>query len=269
MVFANFINELGFGWRNLLRWKRRAFKEPSEGKNDLWQGRDQREALERKEARMIEQYSLKGFHEKSSRLRYVETLSYLDFIEQLLPPEQGDSSHSVCRWLDVGVKNWAYVDALYGVLKRRYGEFFLTGIEIDPYRIYSDLYSRWDYAQTYIRELSNTCYLVGDVMEHQEQYDIISSFLPFVFIEPCLSWGLPKRLFIPEDYLRHLIELLKPGGLLLIINQGEDESMEQERLFKFLHSDYPSLQVRQVGVFSETFMLYKFPRYGWVARKDE
>ncbi|MFX6226278.1 hypothetical protein ABTF68_22660, partial [Acinetobacter baumannii] len=70
-------------------------------------------------------------------------------------------------------------------------------------------------------------YRVGDLRRWQSSAHLISHFLPFVFEDPHLAWGLPLGYFSPQAQLNHLLARLTPGGLLLIVNQGEAEWTRQ------------------------------------------
>ncbi len=263
-VFQSTLNGLTFKWRSILQHTRKAYQEPIEPKHLLFEGRAQADDLCRKEDRLVEAYGLHSFREQSSRIRYLESLSYLAFLEHLLVNVRLEANPTL-RWLDVGAKNWAYVQALVSILTHHVGESYeLTGIEIDPFRLYQDGFTRNDYAQRFTEPFSRVWYLTGDVLAHQARYHVISSFLPFVFEDPCLAWGLPLGCFDPERYLHHLVSLLEPDGHLLILNQGELEAEKQNALLRPYASQ---LVIRPLGPMPETFIDYQYPRFGWYCRK--
>ncbi|MEB3244513.1 MAG: hypothetical protein VKJ06_00810 [Vampirovibrionales bacterium] len=134
-------------------------------------------------------------------------------------------------WLDVGAKNWDYGQALTRVLAPK----AITGVELDAYRRYADGYCRWDYAQTHAKamaEFAPAHYIAGDVCALTEPFDGISWFFPFVVPAPLVAWGLPDQCFKPQALLQHVLGLLKPGGLLFIVNQGDWEAEAQAELLK-------------------------------------
>ncbi len=255
-------NTLWFSWRSLFKWSRKPYQETFEPKINLYHGRVIQEQLEQRERLLVDRYALQLFKATSSRNRYLETLTYLDFLEALWPNALTLPNMQPLSWLDVGAKNWSYVESLYCFAHRLQPNVALHGIEVDGYRRYTNFYHRLDYAQTYIQDCPNASYEVGDILHHQDQYSIITCFLPFVFMEPCLQWGLPLKHFQPEAFLRHLISLLLPHGVLLITNQGAEEFEAQKKLFSQVNAAQ-TLDITPVGILSESFLPYKIPRYGW------
>ena len=143
------------------------------------------------------------------------------------------------RSLDVGSKNFAYIRGLYHFFRNAGGtirQVELTGIEIDAYQIYSNLHSRYDYALHHTRNLDRCRFIPGDVLEHQERYDVITWFLPFVTKYPLRKWGLPGSMFKPIDQLKHVYSLLNEGGILLIANKEEKEGDIQLELLRPLRT---------------------------------
>ncbi len=260
------VNRLAFACRQSLRWRRGAYDEPSESKDGLFADRGDPSHWETLEAGLVDRYDLSAFRLSSSRLRYLETLTYLHFLDVMLEGTCLPAPPGVpLRWLDAGAKNWAYVEAIAAVCRRQAMPYELVGVELDGYRVYRDFHSRRDYAETFIRNLPEAQYVVGDVMTCKGPCDVISSFLPFVFRGPALAWGLPADYFRPLDYLRHLVSILAPGGLLLILNQGAEESREQERLL----ARVPGIAYESLGEMPPSFLEYRYPRYAWRIRKED
>jgi len=166
---------------------------------------------------------------------------------------QTDTSH-VSEWLercvsvdkdnikilDIGAKNWFYVQDLYNFFKYNNfeKEIWLDGIEIDAHRVYTDLHTRCDYALHYSRGLKNCRYIAGDFLNHYDKYDYITWFYPFVTELPLLEWGLPLSVFKPAGMLAHAVASLRPGGIILIKNLNEKEYAVQEKLFQELNLSY-------------------------------
>lgn len=225
-------NRLLFSLRQSLKWGRGAYTERAEPKDDLFETPEE-QALA---ADLVKRYGLEYLSATAGCARFLENLTVLGHLEALFGDSFPGSAGQPCRWLDVGAKNWSYVDALAAFAQKNAHEPKLVGLELDPYRRYADLHNRLEYAEAFTRPLSNVYYRAGDVLAERGQYHIITHFLPFVFIDPLLKWGLPERHFKPGAVLAQCAKLLKPGGLLLIVNQGEEEYQAQQALLA--HEDH-------------------------------
>ncbi|MBM4166805.1 MAG: hypothetical protein FJ218_07835 [Ignavibacteria bacterium] len=261
-------NAIGFSLRSQFRWTRKPYTEKAESKQHLFDHRDNRTYLLQREQELLSRYNLISLKSNSGALRYVETLTYLDFLDRMLSESSLSDSSLTLQWLDVGAKNWKYVESMYRWLEKTHDDFSLTGIEVDGYRLYRDFYRRCDYAGTFIRNLPKARYLVEDVLNHREQYDVVTCFLPFILLEPCLHWGLPSRMFSPKKFLRHLFSLIKENGVLIIINQGENEFQAQEILFEEMKKvSTLSFEIEWKGKLPDSFMEYVHSRFGWRCKK--
>jgi len=121
--------------------------------------------------------------------------------------------------LDIGAKNWHYVRALWALLAGYGGarrELALKGIEIDPFVVYRDGHSRYDWAKLYARSCPGTHYLVGDALAHEGQYDLVLVLFPIMLPDEHLDWGLPLDRYRPHDLLAHAWKLTRSGGTLLV-----------------------------------------------------
>lgn len=164
--------------------------------------------------------------------------------------------------LDIGCKNWFYVAGLHQYFNNFCDGFSIDGIELDAYRLYSNLYSRYEVAKYYMQGLENVNYIAGNLLNLDKKYDYITWFLPFVLEYPHTAWGLPKKYFYPEALLQHAYKLLERNGQMLIINQGEKEYDKQKELLVNLKIPHKELgRIR-----SEAFN-YKHKRFGFVCRK--
>jgi hypothetical protein len=65
----------------------------------------------------------------------------------------------------------------------------------------------------------------------QPPADLITMFFPFVFDRDHLEWGLPLSIFKPIDLLQQAWNNLKPGGMMLVVNQGKAEHDRQAAMF--------------------------------------
>lgn len=194
-MLHSLLNTFGFTLRNSLRWSRGTFTEINETKSNLFVERTNGKILNEREKILRQTYSLDYLYAHSTCERYIESLTYLEYVEQLL---SSVTLHAHLSWLDVGVKNWSYVEGMYRYLENNTQQFSLTGIELDAFRMYRNFYNRADYAKTFTQNLNNTSFINGDVLQHFSTYDVVSCFLPFIFIEPALAWGLPEKFFQPK-----------------------------------------------------------------------
>ena len=208
-------------------------------------------------------FSRKNFVEKNKKLierNRKENLYTQDVLEKYFNKQ----TKSELAVLDIGCKNWFYAKGEYEFFEGFCNNFILDGIEIDAFRLYSNFYSRYEVAKYYTKGLKNANYIVGNLLDLNKKYDYIIWFLPFVIQEPHVYWGLPKKYFYPKKLLKPAYKLLNIGGQMLIINQGETETREQERLLQALKIPYIFLG----EVMSEHFT-YQNKRYGFLINKTD
>ncbi|MBF0501359.1 MAG: hypothetical protein HQM09_14560 [Candidatus Riflebacteria bacterium] len=246
-----------------MQWSRGEYAPANEDKAELFHEHPE---LISEYARLEKKFRLDKFRDNSSLMEFRESMYVLSLLEQAFPASLPGKS---LRALDIGSKNFAYVRGLYHFFQyapsarqdrtekenirknackiETEGEdgtepaasdlaaprsIFLTGIEIDPFPVYADTYSRSDYARYHVKRLSNCRYIAGDLMEHHERYDVITWFLPFLTEDAIREWGLPSRFLRPEELMKHAFELMEPGGIMLVVNQEEDERDIQHALLK-------------------------------------
>lgn len=218
--------ELDFPLRRFLRWRRGPWPLPAHDKRGLFSLAAQGEAV-----RLTARYALGDWPVVSSRDGYAASLFYLALLEHAF--SQANLKLPRCvRAVDVGVNDWFYVRPLHAFLMDGGREVSLDGIEIDAYRICPDRYTTIDHAEAHIGSLPNCRYLVCDALNYHEAVDIALMFFPFIFREDHRQWGLPRAQLNPARLLLHVYHLLKPGGILIIVNQGEAERDEQRRLLE-------------------------------------
>lgn len=206
-------------------------------------------------------FSRKNFIEKNLQLRkrnIRENLYTKDVLQKYFKKNNKD----IIKILDIGSKNWFYAAGEYKFFSGFSNNFFLDGVELDAYRLYSNFYNRFEVAKYHIRNLKNTNYIVGNLLDIKENYDYIIWFLPFVLLEPHEMWGLPRKYFYPEKLLQHAYNLLNPGGQLLIINQGEYEAKIQKELLDNLIISYKDL-----GLVTSKYFQYNHKRYAILVEK--
>jgi len=197
-----------------LKWVRRHYHEQPActlPKSLTTQQRRRIEALQMKYGIQFENQ----FHVSTS----LENYEYLDLLDQ--------TKEKFCwnpdlhkEMVDVGSLNFYYAPALHAFFQPRQ----LQGIELEGYRIYTNLYSRFDYAQCYIRPFTNTSYTVMDFCDYTGSADGITCFYPFVIPEPLVAWRLPLKVFQPERLFERMTQSLRKEGFVLMMNHGEDEA---------------------------------------------
>jgi hypothetical protein len=262
-------NQLGLTLRNVLKWAPGQYQEKAEYPAALFS--DCLETAKKAEA-LQHAFNLRGLASMVSAMRYREILSYLEWLtifQQKQPEWFENILHKPeFHWLDVGAKNWAYVNALYGFIQaNRSDEFSLDGIELDPNRRYVNFKTRKQAALAFIQTLPQANYHIGNAIHWHKPAHIISHFLPFVFKDPHLAWGLPLTHFTPQRLLEHLLSLLEPNGLMLIVNQGQTEAEAQAQLLQKAASRF-SIQYESLGQLPANFIEYQYPRYGWLCTKE-
>jgi len=206
-------------------------------------------------------FSRKDFVEKNEKLIERNRMENL-YTKSILESGFEKRVFSSIKVLDIGCKNWFYAKGEYEFFESFCDEIFLDGVEIDAYRLYSNFYSRYEVAKYYTKGLKNTNYIVGNLLDLEDEYDYIIWFLPFVLVEPHQYWGLPKKYFYPEKLLEHAFNLLSENGQMLIVNQGEDESRTQKEMLAKLGIKYKDL-----GEVKNEFFEYKHKRFAVLIQK--
>ena len=207
-------------------------------------------------------FSRKNFVEKSERiLKIVEQEN--DYVYEILDKFFIKNKFNYVKILDIGSKNWSYARGQHSFFSSFCHNFLLDGVEVDAYRLYPNLYSRFEAAKFYTRGLDNTNYICANLLDINQKYDYITWFLPFVSDYPLKKWGLPKRLFCPEKLLAYAYNLLEDDGQMLIINQGEKEYKIQKILLEELHIAYIDL----AEIKSKNYP-YSQKRYGFFIKKN-
>src|ERR1044072_3632353 len=100
-------NRVSFALRNFMRWQALPYQETAESKTGLFDGRPDMAAVAETLRR---QYDLAMAEEHATRERYLEILSYLEWLDAMAAHGLVSPETNPLSWLDVGAKNWAYVD---------------------------------------------------------------------------------------------------------------------------------------------------------------
>lgn len=206
------LNRFFFSLRRRLRWSRAGYVEhPVTRLTGLTS--DQETLIKS----LSRRYGI-SFEMRFNRENTLENYHILDLLHQSQMRFQWKMVQSPTL-IDVGSKNFYYAPVLQTFFKPR----SLIGVEIDGYKVYRDLHSRFDYAQTYIKNLPNAEYQVLDFCDFSGSADFITGFYPFVFIEPLLAWNLPKQSFKPDKIFTKVYETLNDAGYFLMVNHGRAE----------------------------------------------
>ena len=155
------------------------------------------------------------FEHQYSAVTAIKNYEYLDILDQAWtflgkPRPVGGLMH------DVGSSNFWYARALHAF-------FFpasLTGVEMEGYRIYSNGYSRWDYAQGYVADLPRSSFKVTDYSQYADPAETIIAWFPFVSVAPVLAWRMPLRVLSPRALFMRIAENLQPSGLFVMFESS-------------------------------------------------
>lgn len=242
--------------RNLFKFSRKGFSLKNEAKENLF---DEKASI--KEERFLRRYNLAKFKENSTRRNYSENLYILELLEDFIRPKRKKG----LKILDIGSKNWSYAKAEYSFFKKFAvrGKLTLDGIELDAYRVYTSFYSRYDAAKYYTEGLTGANYIAGNFLEHVGKYDYIIWLLPFISPFPHSCWGLPKKFFRPKEMLEKAFNDLNEDGVMLIMNQGEEEYEIQKKLFEELEIPY-----MPCGEFRSGFLTHEHKRFVSLVSKN-
>ncbi len=243
----NIRNSIDFFLRNNITLSRKNYSEKAESINKTSFSDKQKEILNR----INEIYDLRLI-QNSTNFNFLMNLYYIILFDKYLSKNSSDN----ISILDIGSKNWEYVKSEYLFFNSFSKQTYLTGIELDAYRLCTNLYNRYEIAKFHSKDLPNTNYIAGDFLNHNKKYDYIIWILPFITKYPLIKWGLPLKYFKPKEMLKHAYNLLNNGGELLIINQGEEEYKIQQNLNKDLE-----LKAEYYGLIEDFFDTYKNKRF--------
>jgi hypothetical protein len=236
-LIDRFRNAIDFPLRQWLHWRRPGLKIRNEEKFGLYAALTEKERLscEREAGRMLEQYHLQSFFENSSRSNYCENLFYLEVLEKTLG-ELGTKLAEELLIADIGPSSWFYIQAYQAFFRWWEApagrQVSIEGYEVDPYRVYQNFYSRYDHARAYMAGLENVEYYPVGFEQQAARYDVITMLFPFVFVKDHREWGLPDGIFQPQTLLEDAWNSLKQGGILLVVNQGENEHQKELVMFE-------------------------------------
>lgn len=240
--FLNINNNISFKIRNYFKWRRGCPELRNEGKNNLFDFLScQQQVLTQKLAdKYYDEFELANLYKQSSRIDYRDNLYLIHQLNLLFDLSQFDESYPSPRILDIGCKNWHYVFGLHQFFKKRLTEnnqLNLFGVEVDSFIIYSDFYSRADYAEAYLKQisLSKSHYFTEDFLTLKiESLDIITIFYPFLALDNQINWGLPIKFYKPESIFEQIKHLLKSQGILIAFTHTLEEAHNLEIILEKL-----------------------------------
>ena len=243
----NIKNNIDFFLRSRITFSRKNYTEQNENKEDIFENEEQKN-LSRT---LDKKYNINSLALGTVQ-NYLENLYCLEILNKYISI-QDKKDISV---LDIGSKNWNYAKSEYLFFANNFENIHLNGIEIDAFRMSTNLYTRYEIAKYHIKDLKNTNYIAGDFLKHNQKYDYIIWFLPFITEYPLVKWGLPLRYFKPLLMLKHAYNSLNADGELLIINQGEKEYNIQKNL-----NDELGLNAEYYGEINDIFDVFEHERY--------
>lgn len=260
-LYKAFYNAVDYPMRQFFRWRRKNLIIANEEKDTLFSYLDSVQQIRLKQSmdEYLSRYCLYDLYSNSTGNNFKENLYYLELFENAAKRIKWSPGQMV-KVADIGVADWFYIRALYSFVKnypeKNTRSITLDGYEIDAYRVYTDAYSRFDYAMAYCKGLDSINYIPRSFQREPNSYDLIFMLFPFVFLHDHLKWGLPIRLFSPEHLLKDAWDSLKTKGVLVIVNQGSEEHERQMEMINSLNIDlYLSFP------FQSDFYKYPLQRY--------
>jgi hypothetical protein len=273
-MFSALRNALDYPLRQYFHWRRRGLQFRNEAKDHLFAHLppEARPLAEATAGRLLKAYHLQPLFYHSPAENYRENLFYLELLESALQRAQA-ALPPVINAADVGASKWFYVQALCALLKwwqpvtaealpEAGRTVTLSGFEADAYRVYVDFYSRYDHALAHVRGLENAHYVPHAFERQPGAFQFVTQLFPFIFLRDHLKWGLPRPLFAPERLLAEAWASVAPGGLLVIVNQGEAEHAAQRSLLQ-------SVGIPIAAAYCHESLLFRYDllRYVLVARR--
>jgi SAM-dependent methyltransferase len=196
-------------------------------------------------------YDLAPWAQCCTRREYIENLYVLDVLSRCIP------ACATPNGLEVGCRGFSYLPAL-----RAFSPGAWVGVEIDAYARYWNGYTRRAYGDFIAGKYPGCRYVPGSLLSVAGSYQLIVWFLPFIYLDSLVLWGLPRRYFQPAALLKKAWTLLSPGGRLFIVNQGKDESIEQQKL-----CDELCIPMQVLGRIDSVFSPFKKTRFGLLAQR--
>lgn len=133
--------------------------------------------------------------------------------EHLLPHEPV----KLLQVADIGAKTFIAGPVIERHLARFNLQAEIHGIEIDAFRRFTSLRTRFDYGQFYASKIQQGHYHAMDFLDWRKPLDIAFLLHPFVTPEPLLAWGLPMSKFKPLEIFKNVRQSLSESNLRLLL----------------------------------------------------
>ena len=193
-------------------------------------------ALAKRELELRRDYHLDALRSSASADNYAENLYYLELFlaAAALGQELGWRPADRLDVADIGVSHWFYAQALLAGLTwwacDAARQVHIDGFEADPWRLHADLFTRGDHALAHTAGLAELDFRPVPFVARPAAYHAVTMFFPFVFLADHRRWGLPTTMHQPEVLLEAAWRSLAPGGLLVVVNQGDAEQAAQRSM---------------------------------------
>lgn len=257
-LIKNIYNRLDFFLRKHIKFTRKGYCVVNEDKSAFLNGLSQ-EALDF-EKKAVEKFNLVELKNNSTIRNYAENLYIIELLEKYFVFDCSKTA----QVLDIGSKDWFYAVGEYSFFKYYIENLIMNGIEIDAYRVYSNFYSRYDAARYNTKNLKGANYIVGDFLKHNQKYDYITWFFPFLTPFPLLKWGLPMHCLKPQEMFDKAYNSLNLEGKMLIMNQGQKEyELQKELLIE------KQVCFEDLGEFNSEFVEYESKRFVFKIKKKD
>lgn len=228
----SFINRIGYTIRKISRLSRKNYRE-----KPVWELQNLTNTNQKRIEQLRVRYNVK-FENHLSRANTLENYHLLDILDQL---KNNWNWHPQMqqRLADVGSKNFYYA----ATLNAFFNPSEMIGIELDAFGLYRDFHSRFSYAQYYIKPIKGAKFIGNDFCKTRISADILTFFYPFVIPEPLVRWSLPLKEFKPQKIFDHAYKTLSSNGLILIINQGNEEFEAAKKYLELSHFKMQHYQI--------------------------
>jgi hypothetical protein len=194
-----------------------------------------------------------------------QNLIYGEILKQIpLPKAEGKA----IRALDIGSRHFVYAPILSQWIQSETEapQIELTGLELDPYVFYFDLYRRLDLGRYYAAIASGSrasvTYQEGDWLSYpcDDPLDLITCFFPYLFQDLHRGDRLPVRSFNPELCYAKIFRATK---FVVFFHQGAEEAKRSEALL----AAFPQVSIESRFAVQETaYGRRKHPLYVISAR---